>query len=77
MQVASLPSESEAQRMFRGLQQKFGSVLSGRSPDIKMAEIPGKGTMYRLRVSAGTRADAIALCERYRAAGGSCLVAAQ
>jgi hypothetical protein len=77
MQVASLPSESEAQRMFKGLQQKFGSVLSGRSPDIKMAEIPGKGTMYRLRVSAGTRADAIALCERYRAAGGSCLVAAQ
>lgn len=77
MQVASLPSEADAQRMFKGLQQKFGSVLSGRSPDIKMAEIPGKGTMYRLRVSAGTRTDAIALCERYRAAGGSCLVAAQ
>jgi hypothetical protein len=76
IQIASLPSEADAQRSYQNLSNKFGSVIGGRGVDIRAAEIAGKGTFYRVRIPAGSnRAEAVALCERYRAAGGSCLVA--
>jgi hypothetical protein len=76
IQIASLPSEADAQRSYQNLSNKFGSVIGGRGVDIKAAEIAGKGTFYRVRIPAGSnRAEAVALCERYRSAGGSCLVA--
>lgn len=74
IQVASLPSEAEAEKSYKSISGKFGSVVGGRAYEIKRAEIAGKGTYYRVRISAGTKADAAALCERYKAAGGSCLV---
>ncbi|MCA1969782.1 MAG: SPOR domain-containing protein, partial [Rhizobium sp.] len=74
MQVASLPSEAEAEKSYRNISAKFGSVVGGRAYEIKRAEIAGKGTYYRVRISAGTKAEAQALCERYKSAGGSCLV---
>ncbi|HZG31127.1 MAG TPA: SPOR domain-containing protein [Ensifer sp.] len=74
IQIASLPSEAEAQKSYANLSAKFSSVIGGKTPDIKPAEIPGKGTYYRLRIVAGSKEDAIALCSRYKAAGGSCLV---
>jgi hypothetical protein len=75
IQIASLPSQADAQRSYQNLSSKFASVIGGRGVDIKAAEIAGKGTFYRVRIPAGSKADAVALCERYRAAGGSCLVA--
>ncbi len=77
IQIASLPSEAEAQKSYANLSAKFSSVIGGKSPDIKPAEIPGKGTYYRLRIVAGSKDEAIALCSRYKAAGGSCLVSAE
>lgn len=74
IQIASLPSQEEAQKSYSNLSGKFASVIGGRSVDIKPAEIAGKGTYYRVRIVAGSRDDAIALCTRYKAAGGSCLV---
>ena len=75
MQVASLPSEAEAQRSYQNLSAKFGSVIGGRGVDIKRADIAGKGTYYRVRILAGGKDEAAALCERFRSAGGSCLIA--
>ncbi|MFB9952162.1 SPOR domain-containing protein [Rhizobium puerariae] len=75
IQIASLPSQAEAQKSYQSLSSKFGGVIGGRGVDIKAAEIAGKGTFYRVRIPAGSKNDAVALCERYRAAGGSCLVA--
>lgn len=75
IQIASLPSEADAQKSYQNLSAKFGSVIGGRGVDIKKAEIAGKGTFYRVRIPAGSKNDAVALCEKYRAAGGSCLVA--
>jgi hypothetical protein len=75
IQIASLPSQSDAQRSYQNLSSKFGSVIGGRGVDIKSAEVAGKGTFYRVRIPAGSKADAVALCERYRSAGGNCLVA--
>ncbi|CAN7285380.1 SPOR domain-containing protein [Neorhizobium sp. LjRoot104] len=74
IQIASLPSQAEAQKSYQNLSSKFGSVIGGRGVDIKSAEIAGKGTFYRVRIPAGSKNDAVALCERYRAAGGTCLV---
>jgi hypothetical protein len=76
IQIASLPSQADAQKSYQNLSNKFASVIGGRGVDIKAAEIAGKGTFYRVRIPAGAnRAEAVALCERYRSAGGSCLVA--
>ncbi|MBD8689047.1 MULTISPECIES: SPOR domain-containing protein [unclassified Rhizobium] len=75
VQVASLPSQAEAQKSYQSLSAKFGSVIGGRGVDIKAAEIAGKGTFYRVRIPAGDKNEAAALCERFRSAGGSCLIA--
>ncbi|PDT80763.1 SPOR domain-containing protein [Sinorhizobium sp. BJ1] len=74
VQIASLPSEAEAQKSYNSLAAKFASVIGGRGVDIRKAEIAGKGTYYRVRIPAGSRDEANALCSRYKGAGGSCLV---
>jgi hypothetical protein len=74
IQIASLPSEAEAQKSFTKLSARFASVIGGHSVDIRKAAIKNKGTYYRVRVIAGTRQEATDLCSRYKAAGGSCLV---
>ena len=74
IQIASQPSAELAQKSYANMAQKFGSVIGGRSVDIKRADIPGKGTYYRVRVQAGSKNDASALCGRLKSAGGSCFV---
>lgn len=75
IQIASLPSEAEAEKSYRNLSGKFAGVIGGRGYEIKAAEVAGKGTYYRVRIAAGSKAEADALCARFKAAGGSCLVA--
>lgn len=75
VQIASLPSVSEAQNSFANLSSRYASLIGGRPMNIQRAEIPGKGTFYRVRVSAQDRSDANALCSRIKASGGSCFVA--
>jgi hypothetical protein len=75
MQIASLPSQAEAQKSYQNMSAKFASVIGGRGVDIKAAEIAGKGTFYRVRIPAGDKNEAAALCEKFRSAGGSCLIA--
>lgn len=75
IQIASLPTAADAEKSYKNLSAKFSSVIGGRGVDIREAQVAGKGTFYRVRIPAGSKNDAVALCERYRAAGGSCLVA--
>lgn len=76
IQVASLPSEADAQKSYKNLSAKFGGLIAGRGVDIAKAEVAGKGTFYRVRIPAGSSKDeAAALCEKLRAAGGTCLIA--
>lgn len=74
IQIASLPSEADAQASIPKMAAKFGGVLGGRQIGIRQANIPNKGTYYRLRVDVGTKEEAVALCSKLKAAGGSCLV---
>lgn len=74
VQIASLPSQAEAEKSAKSMSGKYGSVIGGRGLDIKAADIPGKGTFYRVRVVASSKDEANALCAKLKAAGGSCLV---
>lgn len=74
IQISSLPTEADAQKSYKNLSSKYSSVIGGRGMNIKAAEIAGKGTYYRVRIPAGSKEAAVSLCERYRAAGGSCMV---
>ncbi|MDL2398498.1 SPOR domain-containing protein [Rhizobium mayense] len=74
VQIASLPSEAEAQKSQANLKAKFASVIGGHPLEIRRADIAGKGTYYRVRVVAGSKDEAADICQRYRAAGGTCLI---
>jgi hypothetical protein len=74
MQIASQPSPEGAQTSYADLSRRYAAILNGRAVNIVKAEIAGKGTYWRVRIPAGSRAEANALCERYKAAGGSCFV---
>ncbi|MCX8997561.1 SPOR domain-containing protein [Rhizobiaceae bacterium BDR2-2] len=74
VQIASLPSQAEAERSYSSMSSRYGSIIGGRDVDIRAADIPGRGTYYRVRVVAGSKADADTLCGRLKQAGGSCLV---
>jgi hypothetical protein len=74
MQIASQPSEAAAQSSYQDLLRRYGSVLEGHQANIVKAEVAGKGTFWRVRVPAGSRSDAIKLCESYKSAGGNCFV---
>lgn len=74
IQIASQPSAQLAQKSFASMGQKYANIIGGRAVDIRKADIPGKGTYYRVRISAGTKAEANALCARLKNAGGNCFV---
>ncbi|KYB45591.1 hypothetical protein AB664_37515 [Brucella anthropi] len=74
IQIASQPSAELAQKSYANMAQRYGSVIGGRAVDIKRADIPNKGTYYRVRVQAGSKDDASALCGLLKTAGGSCFV---
>ncbi len=74
MQIASTPTEESATATLRSLSGKFGSVLAGKDYVIQKADVPGKGTVYRVRIVAGSKDAAAKLCSSYKSAGGSCFV---
>ena len=74
VQIASQPSAELAQQSATNLARRYGSVIGGRGIAIQKANISGKGTFYRVRVSAGSKAEAQQLCSQLKAAGGSCFV---
>ncbi|MCA3599912.1 MAG: SPOR domain-containing protein [Methylobacterium sp.] len=76
IQLASRPSEADAQNASRQLGQRFAGQIGGKSPVVVRGESNGQ-TVYRVRVTGFAQADATAACDRIRAAGGACFVARQ
>jgi hypothetical protein len=76
VQLAAPGSEQEAQSMSTRLQTKYTSELDGLQPTIHQADVNGR-SIYRIRVSGLSKADAVALCLKLKAAGGdaACFVA--
>ncbi|MBC8131030.1 MAG: SPOR domain-containing protein [Rhizobiaceae bacterium] len=75
VQISSQPSEALAQASLQTLGSRFASVIEGRSIGIQSADIPGKGTFYRVRVATASKDEAATLCNRLKSAGGNCFVA--
>lgn len=75
MQISSQPTEAGAQESYRNLSRRYDSIIGGRGVSIQRANIANRGVFYRVRIPAGSRAEATQLCNQYKAAGGSCFVA--
>ena len=75
VQLSAQKSEAEAQTAFRGMQVKYPNQLRGREPIIRRKDLGEKGVFYGVQVGPfASRDDAVQLCEKLRAAGGSCIV---
>jgi hypothetical protein len=73
IQLGSFPTEAGANAAWTQLSKRFGYIASlGKS--VQKAEVNGR-TVYRLRVNAGSNAQAGDLCGKLKVAGENCFVA--
>jgi hypothetical protein len=74
--LASVPksasSRIDALKRFADMQQKYGNVLGGKTPDVAEANLGAKGQYHRLVVGPpGSREQASALCSQLKSQGYS------
>ena len=74
VQLAAPRSEAEAKSVAAKLSSKYSAELNGAPIGVHKAEVKGE-TIYRLRVSGLTKADAAAMCARLTGEGGQCFIA--
>jgi sporulation related protein len=74
VQLAAPKSEAEAKSTATKLTSKYGAELNGSQIGVHKVEVNGE-TIYRLRVSGLTKADAAAMCARLKGEGGQCFIA--
>ena len=74
VQLAAPKSEAEAKSKLTQLTSKYSAELNGSPIGVHKATVNGE-TIYRLRVSGLTKADAAALCARLKGEGGECFIA--
>ena len=72
--MTSQRSEADAQSSYKSLQAQFPSVLGGRQPVIKKADLGDKGTYYRAQIPFSSQNEASEFCSSLKAAGGQCVV---
>ena len=72
IQIGAFSSEGAAAKAWTNLSKRF-AYLAELNRSILPAKV-GDGTVYRLRVSAGTAANASNLCGKLRVAGENCVV---
>ena len=74
VQLAAPKSEAEANSQLTRLSSKYSAELNGSPIGVHKTVVKGE-TIYRLRVSGLTKADAAALCARLKGEGGQCFIA--
>ena len=75
VQVSSTRSESDASAVWKTLQRKFPSLVSGKYADVRRADLGDKGIYYRTRVAGlADKSSAQSLCNSFKAAGQACFV---
>lgn len=74
VQVSSQRSDAAAKASYANLKKRFSSILRNRQAAIQRATVEGKGTFFRVKIPATSKADANKLCSRLKSAGGSCFV---
>ena len=73
VQLAAPRSEAEAKSVVAKLNEKYASALGGAALGVHKATAKGD-TVYRVRVTGLSKADAAALCARVKGDGGQCFV---
>ena len=73
IQLASRPTEADAQSASGQLAGRYAGSLGGKRPSVVSGQANGR-TVYRVRVTGYSQADANAACARIKAAGGACFV---
>lgn len=73
VQLAGNWSEGGVLAAYERLRRRYASVLGDRLP-LVMYGRRGSGSLFIVRVSEKSRADATALCAKLHAAGGACIV---
>ncbi len=74
VQLAAPGTEADAKSTSSRLAKKFAGSLGGHHLGFHKAESNGK-SVFRVRVSSLSKPDAVSLCEKLKADGGSCFVA--
>jgi hypothetical protein len=70
--LSSQKSRMDALKVFADMQQKYGEVLSSKTPDVQEANLGEKGVWFRAVVGPpGSREAASALCGQLKSAGYS------
>ncbi|AJA08797.1 sporulation-like protein [Sphingopyxis fribergensis] len=72
IQLGAFSSDAAAAKAWTSLSKRF-AYLAELNKSVSPAKV-GSGTVYRLRVSAGTTANATNLCGKLRVAGENCVV---
>ncbi len=72
IQLGAFSSDAAAAKAWTNLSKRF-AYLADLNKSVSPAKV-GNGTVYRLRVSAGTTANATNLCGKLRVAGENCVV---
>jgi hypothetical protein len=75
LQIGAYKSQAEANAAWLTYKASHSALLATMSPDVKQVDLGAKGTWYRLRIAAGDKNSATALCDKLKAEGGACFLA--
>jgi hypothetical protein len=75
VQISSQRTEDAARATYRDLQARYPNILGSYQVNIQRADVPDRGTFYRVRVGPFSQTDAQRLCDDLRQAGGDCVLA--
>lgn len=75
VQLAAPRSEEEAKTVVSKLSSKYATALGGAALGVHKGTSSNGDTVYRVRVSGLSKADAASLCARVKGDGGQCFVA--
>ena len=76
VQLGSYGSDNAARTAWRGIQDRYGGLVAGLTPDIQRADLGERGIYHRLRAGPLYGRDtADDLCASLRAEGQACIVA--
>ncbi|NHK29019.1 hypothetical protein FF098_013935 [Parvularcula flava] len=77
VQVGAFGSDAEANTFYDRLNDRYTTLMSGKRPDIQVADLGDRGVFHRLRIGPFTSYDAASnWCGQLKAAGQDCLVRA-
>ncbi|GGC99650.1 SPOR domain-containing protein [Aquisalinus flavus] len=77
VQVGAFGSDAEANTFYDRLTGRHATLMSGKRPDIQVADLGDRGVFHRLRIGPFTSYDGASnWCDQLKAAGQDCLVRA-